>query len=552
MLLILLSIAAVCYASIVHETVSNAVLVRSNVERWTVSVSLTNTAGSPAEKYFVALRDQDASRFSYGIATFESGITVHFDAPFSSHPFTDVAGDTQIFSIDFPSPLQPQANLKVTLKLVFTHPVQPVPEHVSMYDGIFVRYNSNAVFYSPYKTKQSKTTIETGSSSIVSFTETYEASKVRDKISYSVKEIGAFSVRPVILHFKAEKPFVTMKTMVKEIEISQWGNVAIEEHYIVQNTAATLKGSFSRLDYSKPSFAKNNAVSFENLIAGLPRSAFNIYYRDKIGNISTSSFQMLSKNTMNLNIKPRFPIMPGWKTDFYIGYSIPSQELLFREVSSNRLVLDTKFGSPFKNVVVDDLTVRVILPEGASDIESFVPFNTEQREPYLRYTYLDFTGRPVIEFHIKNAVGFHNKNFQVTYAFPSFFILREPLYLITGFFLFYICSMIYVRISLSLDGGNSPPSSASVLMKLHEQLLAIYESEGPSSSAALKAFTALNSALDSAVGPAEVLEDLKRLEKELNSVLSRGKSNSVRNQKAQVFLDAIKGALSKLKYSKSE
>lgn len=60
----------------------------------------------------------------------------------------------------------------------------------------------------------------------------------------------------------------------------------------------------------------------------LPASAQDVYYRDEIGNISTSHLQVLD-DSVEVEVKPRFPLFGGWKTHYIIGYNLPSYEYLY-------------------------------------------------------------------------------------------------------------------------------------------------------------------------------------------------------------------------------
>ena len=59
----------------------------------------------------------------------------------------------------------------------------------------------------------------------------------------------------------------------------------------------------------------------------LPASAADVYYRDEIGNISTSNLLALD-DSVELEIRPRFPLFGGWQTRFYVGYNVPSYEYM--------------------------------------------------------------------------------------------------------------------------------------------------------------------------------------------------------------------------------
>ena len=60
---------------------------------------------------------------------------------------------------------------------------------------------------------------------------------------------------------------------------------------------------------------------------------------------------------MFAELRPRFPLYGGWKTEFTFGYSLPLSSILTKGKGSNQL--EASFTSPFDRVVVDDLTVKV-------------------------------------------------------------------------------------------------------------------------------------------------------------------------------------------------
>lgn len=64
-------------------------------------------------------------------------------------------------------------------------------------------------------------------------------------------DVAPYSVSSLLLHFESNFPFATFRTANKEIEVSHWGNVAVEELYSLEHTGATLKGGFSRAQYAR-------------------------------------------------------------------------------------------------------------------------------------------------------------------------------------------------------------------------------------------------------------------------------------------------------------
>ena len=60
------------------------------------------------------------------------------------------------------------------------------------------------------------------------------------------------------------------------------------------------------------------------LTALLPLRATNVYYRDVIGNVSTSWVRK-EEEYLHAEFSPRFPMLGGWQTQFFIGYNLPAQ-----------------------------------------------------------------------------------------------------------------------------------------------------------------------------------------------------------------------------------
>lgn len=69
-------------------------------------------------------------------------------------------------------------------------------------------------------------------------------------------------------------------------------------------------------------------LHFLDLQTVLPAAARDVYYRDEIGNISTSAMRELD-DMVEVELRPRFPLFGGWKTKYTIGYNVPSYQYLF-------------------------------------------------------------------------------------------------------------------------------------------------------------------------------------------------------------------------------
>ena len=51
---------------------------------------------------------------------------------------------------------------------------------------------------------------------------------------------------PLTVHYENNNPFLVVSRIERTIELSMWGNIAVEETVDVRHDGAKLKGSFSR------------------------------------------------------------------------------------------------------------------------------------------------------------------------------------------------------------------------------------------------------------------------------------------------------------------
>ncbi|XP_057979623.1 dolichyl-diphosphooligosaccharide--protein glycosyltransferase subunit 1B [Malania oleifera] len=353
---------------------------------------------------------------------------------------------TKYFSISLLKPLSTGETVTLEVFYILTHSLEPFPVEISQSEAQLVYYRDSAIILSPYHIKQQKTYIKLPSSRVESFTRVEPTSHANAELKYGpYEDRPSYSFSPIIVHFQNNNPFAVVEELVREVEISHWGSLQITEHYRLVHAGARHKGVFSRLDYqSRPSFS---ASSFRHLLARLPPRVHSVYYRDEIGNISTSHLRADFQKS-ELEIEPRYPLFGGWKATFVIGYGLPLQDFLF-ESPDGRRYLNFSFGCPLTGTVVDKLTIKVVLPEGSKEPHSVVPFPVEQRVE-TSYSYLDVVGRTVVVLEKENVVPEHNSPFQVYYTFNPIFMLAEPLMLASVFFLFFMACVAYLHVDLSL------------------------------------------------------------------------------------------------------
>jgi oligosaccharyltransferase complex subunit alpha (ribophorin I) len=126
---------------------------------------------------------------------------------------------------------------------VYNHKLSPFPAEIGQTERQFVLYKDNHYVSSPYAVKTQKTTVKLASSKVEKRSELAPSSLKGDTITYGpYDDREPFSSSELSVHFENVKPFLTA-SIVTEVEVSHWGNVAVEETYQISHDGAKLRGN---------------------------------------------------------------------------------------------------------------------------------------------------------------------------------------------------------------------------------------------------------------------------------------------------------------------
>lgn len=192
--------------------------------------------------------------------------------------------------------------------------------------------------------------------------------KTQNKITYgSFNDIKPLSHNTGTFHYEYQPPIITIKTLKRELELSHWGNnLAVEEHYSVTHDGAKLDQEFNRIQYQLDPHVLVQTNVLNKMVFQLPKDASGAYYRDEVGNVSTSNFRNEQDKSV-LEIQPRFPLFGGWKTTWYLGYNVPLKYFVrYVKGGGGEYILKFLFVENVQSMTIEDAQVKVILPEGSS------------------------------------------------------------------------------------------------------------------------------------------------------------------------------------------
>lgn len=159
----------------------------------------------------------------------------------------DGPNGTKYFSISLHNELGVGEAVTLEVLYILTHSLDPFPVEIGQSESQLVYYRDGAFILSPYPVKQQITLVKTSSAKVESFTTVEPTHRAGAELKYGPYENSPpFAYSPIIVHFENNNPFAVVDELVREVEISHWGNLQITEHYKLGHAGARHKGVFSR------------------------------------------------------------------------------------------------------------------------------------------------------------------------------------------------------------------------------------------------------------------------------------------------------------------
>ncbi|KAI9267318.1 Ribophorin I [Sporodiniella umbellata] len=331
----------------------------------------------------------------------------------------DASKELYVYKIDLSEhPVQTDEDILLGIKITYFHSIKPLPKKLPQLARQHTTFNFNSYVLTPYPSKEMKTTLIAPSAGILSHMGALKKTSVNgNKVTYGPYEnVAPYSFEIATCHFENSKPLLTVTELRRDLEISHWGkNLAVEEHYKLRNDGASLEKEFSRVQYQLTAQVHGQTNVLKQLKFQLPVSAQDPYYRDEVGNVSTSHFRV-EKDQAVLEIQPRYPLFGGWNYSWNHGYNADLAQFVRQSKKTGKYILNVKWIENTNDMLIEHAVVRVILPEGAKNIKVHSPISLDSEEIVSHYTFFDSTGRVMVVLEKNNAVAAHELPVQVQFS----------------------------------------------------------------------------------------------------------------------------------------
>ncbi|XP_023017280.1 dolichyl-diphosphooligosaccharide--protein glycosyltransferase subunit 1 [Leptinotarsa decemlineata] len=430
-------------SQLVNKNVERSIDLTSQLVKISTTITLENTGKDPIRSFLIAEEPRNLGNVSFRSVKDSSKNDLKF-----TPSDVDNHEDKKFYNVILKQSIEPGRSVSVVMEEVLMKSLEPYPNSITQKEKQLVRYFGNHYFYSPYFTTKQKTDVTLSSRGVENYTKLKPVSLSDSTISYGpYSSIQPFTDDEMVIHYESNAPFLTVTRLERFIEVSHWGNIAVEEHIEIRHTGAKLKGPFSRYDYQRDTSSVHHSIKAYRTI--LPASAHSIYYRDSNGNISTSSVRP-RKEWIELELRPRFPLFGGWQSSYILGYSVPSYQYLFKSDKGDNILNMRIIDHVFDDMFVEELVTSVVLPVGVSDIRVKTPYEVERLPDEVTHKYLDNIGRTVIKLRKTNLVEQHIQDLEISYTWKPHLLLHEPVLLSIALFLLFVIVIVWVRLDFSL------------------------------------------------------------------------------------------------------
>ncbi|KAJ1960565.1 dolichyl-diphosphooligosaccharide--protein glycosyltransferase subunit 1 [Dispira parvispora] len=362
-----------------------------------------------------------------------------------------------LYALQLPSLLPTGGQLDLSILAVRTNATDPLPRAVGQFEKHYLVYQANVYLDSPYPVQKQSTKVLLPSSSVQSFSQSPSPTKKSGKtITYGpYSSVVGLARAPLRVHYYQETPILTLPSVHRQVRLSHWGGfLTVDDHAVVKHTGAELKGNYQ--ETLRLSAETETGFIINNFHMEIPRLAYDVYFRDEVGNLSTTTLHHGEK-AQRLIFQSRYPLCGGWIYNWNHGYHQPLSDVLRYDPETQRYNLQQTLPVLMKGVPEEQVELDVILPEGAYDVQVRTAMEIDHVDYSTYYSYMDSVGRVLVRFthhHVVSEYGAYP--IIVSYRMDSLSLFLKPVVLGLALLAAFLLASAMSRVNFKLP---APPSS---------------------------------------------------------------------------------------------
>ena len=155
--------------------------------------------------------------------------------------------DKVFWKIDLKSALTSGSSVTLQVDVVLGMALEMFPAAITQKEKQLAKFTGNLYAFLAYPVTTQSTSLALATSNVESYTKTKPVSLSDTTLNYGpFNNIAAFTAAEMTVHAENNNPMLVVTRLERLLELSMWGNIAVEETVDVAHRGALLKGSFSR------------------------------------------------------------------------------------------------------------------------------------------------------------------------------------------------------------------------------------------------------------------------------------------------------------------
>jgi len=363
--------------------------------------------------------------------------------------------ENECMAVELASPLtKKEGQRTVEIYEVFAMNFENVPAQIYQSEKQVVAFSDfDVVVRSPahLAIAEQKTTLYLPSSNADHFTKVKPTKKAGAEIKYGPYAAGSEpepSDANIVVVVEYPEALLSIEKVTREMTISSWSDIEVQEHYHLKNVGPSFKDGFSRVEYSR------NPLRYvlDDFVLSVPPMAHSFFFIDVLGNITTAKLRYES-DKVEVEAEPRFPIVPGWQTHFTFGYKLPKEGFVGDTAASGgkKFVIGAL---PALAVNVKNLTVNVAVPEFSTNLggSSSFPFRRSKTAIGVKKWYMDIFSRPMWTLELQEVSAEAEVVVEVEWQEPAMLHLKEPAMVAAALTVLAFLALVYSASDFTLKG----------------------------------------------------------------------------------------------------
>jgi len=360
------------------------------------------------------------------------------------------------FTIYFNKPKRAEENFNLKISLFFFRPFKFVPYKITVKEDQMIEYSDNVLnleFNDDVELVSLKgkyvlpSQLHNYSRDIIEKEEGIRS----DQKALVIKQMTGPVIRQRFsVYYTANMAFEVFRVAKKKIDVSMWGNLALNYHFDITNDAAEVDGEISNIDFGiQTQSGGKNAMRYNQMM--LSRDISMLSIRDEVGNMTRCFVGKGDTAELEIIVVPRFSLFGQWNSTYMIDYNHKSLKHLFiNSKDSSVFKIEYQFEHPMSHILSEEFYFTFCLPEFAELISTNLPESPYPVVQSKEYGFFEYFGKNCFIQRYDNVLAStHEQGISILFRYNTALLWWKLGYIVSVVTVFFAIIFALARVDLS-------------------------------------------------------------------------------------------------------